>query len=70
MPTVYVAVDGRLSYDKAPDGTSQHVLGGNDLHNLLMGIFKRPSRRLPDMTVGGIIAAVDESAIVTTVIGQ
>lgn len=69
VPTVYVAVDGRLSYDKAPDGTSQRVLGGNDLQDLLMDIFKRPSRRLPDMTVGGIIAAVDETAIVTAVIG-
>lgn len=69
VPTVYVTIDGRLSYDKAPDGTSRHVMGGNDLQNLLNSIFSSSSDCIPDMTVGGVVGAVDEAAINAAVIG-
>lgn len=69
VPVVHVAVDGSLSYDKVPGGTSNRVNGTKELVAMLNEIFSRTERAAPDFSVGGVIAPVDEAAILTAVRG-
>lgn len=70
VPTVHVAVDGRLSYDKLPGQVSRRATDGADLHFLLNEILAGASTGVPDLSVGGMIAPVDETVIVRAVRGS
>ena len=68
VPTVFVAVDGQLSFDKVPGDANHRVRGAQELSGMLEDIFASELNQAPDLTIGGCIAPLQGDAIVEAVL--
>ncbi len=70
VPSVYVPLEGAVSYDKVPNHLSRRVTTVSELKAEMQNIFSSKEVFQPDISVGGSIGAVDEKEIVRVVTGK
>lgn len=70
VPSVFVAVDGNLSFDRIPANISRRATNSDELGIILTDIFSSNGIRNFDTSVGGCIGPVNEKIIVSSIIGS
>ncbi|MBT4889506.1 MAG: hypothetical protein HON65_08140 [Rhodospirillales bacterium] len=70
VPAVYVPLGGTISADKIPDHLTIHAANEAELQVVLQKLLLSEDVEKRDRSIGGILAEVDEDAIVKAVLGN